>query len=265
MIVEFNILVFFIFFIFFNNNNNNKMVTKIIYIPHNQNIPDEQDNIISLVQSIDKNRNDLETKYNTNLVNIQDAFYRHRLDDEALKKYLDNEIKDKTAKDAVYYQNARLNNVKKMQDVNALITDLRTQQSSLINNYSSYTTIKSLKGQHLAVSNVPNTKDYMIHVNNKCVSVSNKKNYSLQECNNNRMSQRFTIESINDNAAYLAQFNTRAPPSEISSYPYNLVKSKLTGLCLEENKGELMIGNCSSLEGQKWKGMTSGVKTCRTN
>jgi hypothetical protein len=263
MIVEFNI--FFIFFIFFNNNNNNKMGSKIIYIQPNQNIPDEQDNIIGLVQSIDTNKNALEAKYNTKLKIIQDAFYRHRLDDEALKMYLDNEIKAKAAKDAVYYQNARLNNVKKMQDVNALITDLRTQQSNLITDYSSYNTIKSLEGQHLAVSNVPNTTDYMIHVNNKCVSVSNKKNYSLQECNNNRMSQRFTIESINDNASYLAQFNIRAPPTEIVSYPYNLVKSKLTGLCLEENKGELTLNNCISLDGQKWKGMTSGVKTCRTN
>ena len=245
-------------------------MTTYIYIPPNKNIPEseqnqEQLNIIDLVRSINGKKNKLETDYNSKLVSIQNNFYNHRLDDITLKTMLEKEIADKEVQDEMYYKNARLENIKKMQDVNTLIADLRTQQSKLTNNYSSYTTIQSLKGQHLAVSNVPDTKDYMIHVNNKCLSVNGKQSYSLEECNNNRMSQRFTIESINDNASYLAQFNIRAPPTEIISYPYNLVKSKITGMCLEENNGELMLNNCSSLSSQKWKGMTSNNKICRTN
>jgi hypothetical protein len=239
-------------------------MSKVIYVPPNDNIPNYQQNIVGLVDSIDNNRKNLETKYNDKLVSIQNEFYNNRLDDNQLKTMLEQEIRDKTTKDGIYYQNARLENIKKMQDVNALIADLRTHQSNLINNSSSYTTIKSLKGQNLAVSNVPNSKDYMIHVNNKCVSVNSKQNYSLETCNNNRMSQRFTIKSINDNASYLSQFNVRAPPTEIISYPYNLVKSKLTGLCLEENNGELTLNNCSSLAGQKWKGMTTHNNKCQT-
>jgi hypothetical protein len=245
-------------------------MTTIIYIPPNTNLPKdeqpaEQQNIINLINSINGNKNKLESDYDRKLTSIQNEFYNHRLDDTKLKVMLENEIKNKEAQYGVYYQNARLENIKKMQNINSLITDLRTQQSNLANNNTSYTTIQSLKGQNLAVSNVPNTKDYMIHVNNKCVSVNSRQNYSLEMCNNNRMSQRFTIESINDNASYLSQFNTRAPPTEIISYPYNLVKSKLTGLCLEENNGELTLNNCSSLAGQKWKGMSSNTKICRTN
>ena len=240
-----------------------------IYIPPNTKLPKtEQENehkdIINLVKSIDANKIALGSKYDSKLLSIQNEFYNHRMDDLTLKNMLEREIANKEAQDAVYYQNAKLENIKKMQNINSLITDLRTQQSNLVNNNSNYTTIQSLKGQQLAISNVPNTRDYKIHVNNKCVSVNSRQNYSLEECNNNRMSQRFTLEAINDNASYLTQFDTRAPPTEIISYPYNLVKSKLTGLCLEENNGELSLNKCTSLAGQKWKGMNSGVKNCKT-
>ena len=233
----------------------------IIYVPPNpNNISNDErqretQDVFDLVTSLNTNKTNLTNKYNDKLKNIQNEFYTYRLDDEKLERDLLNEEKEQIKRDNDSYQKILLENTKKMQNVVSLITDLKSNQKDLMDNNRSYSRIQSLNGQHLAVNNIPNTSDYMIHVNNKCMSIDHTNTYSLQQCNSNNLSQKFTLEPVNDNSSYLAQFNIRAPSTEITSYPYNLVKSKLTGLCLEESNGNLSINKCSSLTGQKWRGM----------
>ena len=115
-----------------------------------------------------------------------------------------------------------------------------------------YNSIRSLNDQLLSVSNVPGTNDYMIHLNNNCLDVSSNNTYSVKPCDSNSITQRFSMNPINNNTSFMTQFKIN--PDESESYPYNLVKSKLTGLCLEENNGNVLLNRCQSLNGQKWRG-----------
>jgi hypothetical protein len=241
------------------------MPPKYIYIPvsssDTEQTKQEHADITGLIKSLDTNRDNLQAAYDKKLVSIQNEFYKYRNEDKLMDQYLEKEIATQKEKDSLYYQNIVMKNNDGLQNIATLIKDVKGLQRDLMDNNRNYTSIQSLNGQHLTVSNVNNTTDYMIHVNNKCVDVDNN-NYTLQMCNSDNPSQRFSINRVNDNSSYLSQYDIRAPANEIMSYPYNLVKSKLTGLCLEEKNGNIMLSNCQSLNGQKWRGMHSDIKKC---
>lgn len=222
-----------------------------IYIPADVNTDDVQ----KLVRSVDRNKTNLLNNYDNKLKEIQNEYYLRRGDDKLLENDLNNELERQKDNEQKEYTKILLQNNKNIQNIVELVNDIKKQKSQMLDNNTNYTSIESLNGQHLSIQNIKNTNDYMIYVNNKCLSVNLDKKYSLEMCDNNSPTQRFTLNPVNDNSSYLSQYNMKAQPTEIISYPYNLVKSKLTGLCLQEQNGSLFMNQCTSLNGQKWKGM----------
>lgn len=234
-----------------------------ISIPPSQINPDdtrEQELIRDTIIDIETKRQNLSTKFDTKLLEVQNEFYLHRYDDDELQKELDREIEKQKQNNEEEARFLLTENTKKVQDVLKLSNDVKKMQTDLLKNVKSYNNIKSLNGQDLAISNIKDTNDYLIHINNKCLTTDSNKNYNLSECSYNDFSQRFTINPVSDNNSYTKEYGFKPQVSEIRSYPYNLVKSKLNGLCLEENNGSVFLNNCQSLNGQKWRGMQSKKK-----
>lgn len=235
----------------------------IIYVPPNYINPEDkttQDNIKNLIINIQEKKELLSNTYNNKLVEIQNKFYEHRYDDNLLQNELDREIAKQIEYDTNDAENLRLENNKKIQDVIKLSNDVKNLQTNNLTNFKSYNNIKSLNGQNLAISNIKDTNNYLIHINNKCLSTDINNNYKILECNQNNLSQQFTINPIVDNNSYTTEYNFKPQLSEIRSYPYNLIKSKLNGLCLQEDNGSILINTCQSLNGQKWRGMQTKNK-----
>ncbi len=237
--------------------------SNVIYIPPNYINPSDttsQNAIKNLIIDIQTKKDLLSENYNNKLIDIQNKFYEHRYDDKLLQAELDKEIQNQISNDTIDANNLFLDNTQKMQDIIKLSNEVKQMQTSLMNNVKTYDHIKSLNGQQLTISNIENTNDYRIHINNKCLSTDTNNNYKISTCNNNDFSQRFTINPVIDNNSYTKEYNFNPQLSEIRSYPYNLVKSKLNGLCLEESNGSVFVNKCQSLNGQKWRGMQSKNK-----
>jgi hypothetical protein len=237
---------------------------KIIYIQPNYIDPTDTSTttaIRNLVISLDEQRNNLSNNYNDKLVEVQNEFYNHRLDDEKLNAELSNELMKQIEYDNTEYQKLNLQKTQNIQKAVELSNDVNKLKKNLMTNVKTYNNIKSLNGQDLSIRNIRKTNDYMININNKCLSTDLNNNYSVENCNMNNKSQRFTINPVIDNNSYYSQYNFKPQMSEIRSYPYNLIKSKMNGLCLEEDNGKLFINKCESLNGQKWRGMHINSKS----
>jgi hypothetical protein len=206
----------------------------------------------NIIQTIDKNQGEMIDAYNNKLKNLQNIYYDSMNANVPFEKELQTE-EAKTKQENINFLSklvAKNNEGKK--NIGRIINDIDSSKYQLLVNNQNYTNIRSLNQQNLAVSNVPGTNDYMIHLNDNCLDVSGNNTYSVQPCNKYSLAQRFTLNPVHNNDTYFTQFKSN--PDSVESYPYNLVKSKLTGLCLEENNGNILLNKCQSLNGQKWRG-----------
>lgn len=224
---------------------------------------DDVKNIQSIIQTIQTNKEKLISTYNDKLINIQNTFYNQRNRDIELQTEIDTEINKQIQENDVYTNYLIRNNTNNIRNIGTLVNDInKLKHSSYIGN-TSYSHIESLREQRLAVSNVKDTKDYLIHINNKCLEVSGDKKYTLTPCSDNNLNQRFNFAPITNEYTYYTQFKSFPESIEENNFfPYNLVKSNTTGLCLQESNGSILLNNCQSLAGQKWKGFTSIGNKC---
>lgn len=221
------------------------------------------ENIVKILETIDENNISLKKSYNDKLISIQNDFYNQRDKDIEFANELQKEI-DKQKNENITYSNyLKEKNRDGIANLGTLVNDINKIKDSIYSSNKSYSHIESLQDQKLAVSNVKNTNDYLIHINDKCLEVSGDKKYKLQTCSNNNLNQRFNFAPITNEYTHYKEFKS-FPESHIEYkfFPYNLVKSNTTGLCLQESNGNILLNNCQSLAGQKWKGFTSVGNKC---
>ena len=142
---------------------------------------------------------------------------------------------------------------------------MKQYEEDLYKSGMKYNSITSLNGQQLSVSNIRDNK-YMVHLNNQCTSSSSNNPFGLNGCDSNSTSQSFEVKQIYDDASYYSQFQNNPSTEEMELYPYSILKSSLTGLCIEDVGGKITVNKCNSLRGQKWIGLVNpnGNKSCTT-
>lgn len=237
--------------------------TDYIYLPNSNSSGGSTRNIVGLVNDLNKTKQLLHTKYELALRNIQDKYYLNTVIDKQLEQELQKEINNyKKMETGLFKKNKEYQNT----SVRGLYDDLvkiKKYEEDLYKLGMTYNNITSLNGQQLTVSNIRDNK-YMIHLNNQCTSSSSSNPFGLNMCDPNSTSQSFEVKPIYDDESYFAQFQTNPEKGEMDLYPYNILKSSLTGLCIEEAGGKITVNKCNSLKGQKWIGLVNpnGTKSC---
>lgn len=240
---------------------------KLLFIPRTYNDTNDvlTDKIEELVKDLEASKKQIKGVYDNKLHELQQTIYDHSRDDELLKNELDTELKMHIQKETDLFKAHQLSQDNGMQNINNKINNLLLTQRELLSKGYRYGNINSLDdNQKLAVSSIEGTNDYLINVNNKCLHTNSKNQYTLQQCEQNSVGQRFQIHPIYDDQTYYAIFNKNPTQADQEAYPYNIVQSKLTNNCLEQDKGDIYLNKCESLKGQKWIGILgeSNKKKC---
>jgi hypothetical protein len=215
--------------------------------------------VIDIIRNIDDKQTSVRQNYDNKLADIQNQFYINRHLDKQYVDALNTEIAKQLEEDNNYINQIKIQNVEGVRNIGTLVNDIKKIQGELLVD-KAFTSMKSLNNQQISVSNIPNTRDYLIHLNDKCLDVKDKFTYSVQPCNEDSMTQRFSLNPVNDNNTFYSHFKEYpAILNDNNQYPYNLIKSKSTNLCLQEDNGNIIMNTCKSLSGQKWRGFKTNV------
>ncbi len=222
---------------------------------------DNQSNILEMIYDLDKRRSNITNKYEDKLKYLQDTYYNHQNDDFKLKQLLDSEVQNQIQQDSLYFKAYQDNQNYKMNNILNKINDLQALERKLYDGNMKYSSVTSFKGQTLALT--PNGRDYMINVNNNCLHIDHKNNFSLKICDPNSFGQKFKIVPIYDVKTFNDIFKVMPTQDVIDQFPFNVVVSKMNNLCLMDNEGKgVSINNCSALDGQKWIGFRNKSEKC---
>jgi hypothetical protein len=220
-------------------------------------------NVGAILNNMEQNKTDLIQAYNNKLLSIQNDFYSQRDKNIALQTELAAEIEKQKNQNIDYINHLKQKKNEGLRNIGTLVNDINKLKQTVYSNNKTYTYIESLQEQKMAVSNVKDTNDYLIHINNKCLEASGDKTYTLTPCSDNNLNQRFNFAPITNEYTYYKEFKSYPESNqEKNFFPYNLIKSNTSGLCLQESNGNILLNNCQSLPGQKWKGFTSTGNKC---
>ena len=119
-----------------------------------------------------------------------------------------------------------------------------------------YKVVKSYNnGQELSVLK-KQFNDYMLLLNNGCLSVSRDNNYKVEACNSDDPNQSFKIQPIYNKTEYKNHLDKNSRrlinPGELK-YPFVLVKSESNNNCLKNFHGKLSVEPCVESNGQMWQ------------
>lgn len=146
--------------------------------------------------------------------------------------------------------------LKQQQLKSNLLTQKLTQQN--IPENGPIQSIKSLYNQQvISVLPITDPDTYQINLNNNCLTVYNRDNVLLKDCQKNMNisdSQKFITKRIQNPADAKLTFGKQSFNKNII-YPYNIFQSNLTNQCLTlNNDGEIILNNCSPDNiNQHWK------------
>jgi hypothetical protein len=216
----------------------------------------------ALLKDLNTRATNLNQKYITKINEIQDILYSHQNDQKTIKDMLDNEMDNQKRLDEAYFSKYQTDQNSK---INALFSDIREVQSKnreLYTQNEKFNAIKSFNNQKLVVSPIKNTNNYLININNNCLSVDRDNNFSLKKCDSNSISQSFLIKNINDNTSYRREYNTIPDMNTITQFPYSIVKSSVNNYCLVDAGNGVAVTNCKNLDNQKWIGLKNANTKC---
>ncbi len=225
-----------------------------IYLPSSSNSGGSTKELVLLVDDLNKTKNFLNAKYANTLRNIQDKYYLNTVIDSQLQKELKNEVNKYKQSELELFKKNKINQDNSIIDLYNTLAEMKQYEQDLYKSNMSYNKVKSLNGQNLVVSNVRDNK-YVVHLNNQCINSSQNNPIGLNMCDLNSLSQRFVVKPVYDNMSHYAEFGKEPTKEEDKLYPYNVLKSSLTGLCLEDANGKITVNKCDSLKGQKWIGL----------
>jgi hypothetical protein len=241
----------------FDNIEDNDL--RFVYVPPGDNTVA----ISSLITDLNNKSHALDNTYILKVKRIQETIYNHQEDDLKLKKMLDSAINDQRKQDELYfkkYQDQQTADISKMLNDTIIANAVQTYLDKNPKNISS---IKSMYNQNLALTKIDSSDNYLININNNCLSIDpTSKVFSLKTCNTNSQNQRFTIHSIHDDVTFHQMYNEFPTLDKISQFPYNIVRSTVANYCLTDTKQGVSLSPCKSLEGQKWVGLRNTNNTC---
>ena len=240
--------------------------TDYVYLPKMSNSGGSTKELIILVDDLNKTKNFLNAKYENTLRNIQDKYYLNTIIDTQLTKELNNEINKYKQSELELFKKNKINQDMAVMNLYDSLAEMKKYEQDLYKQGLSYNKVTSLNGQNLTVSNVRDNK-YVVHLNNQCINSSQNNPLGLNMCDTNSLSQRFEVRPVYDNMSYYAEFQKNPTNEEADLYPYNILKSSLTGLCVEDVGGKITVNKCDSLKGQKWIGLVApnSDKRCKKN
>ena len=105
----------------------------------------------------------------------------------------------------------------------------------------------------------------MININNKCLTSYGDKDYELNNCRQNSLSQQFKISHIPDATAFrdFTGNNYEAVSNDLESpFPFNIVQSELTKQCLKSNDDGVSIEPCNASNNKIYWDLSSEDKVC---
>jgi hypothetical protein len=231
---------------------------KLLFIPRTYNNTDDvlTDKIEELVKDLELSKKNIKKVYNSKVNEIQQTIYDHSKDDILLQKELDKELQKQIQKETDLFKEHQIFQEKNMQNINDNVTNFLLTQKELLSKGYRYGSINSIEqNQKLTLSSVNGTNDYLININNKCLHTNSKNQYTLQPCQENSFGQRFQVFPVYDDQTFYATYNKTPTQKDQEAYPYNIVRSKLTNNCLENDNGQIYLNKCESLKGQKWVGI----------
>ena len=215
-------------------------------IEHFYDTKNQENKIQDNINEINIVRDNLSSKYINKNKNkkveyislLKDKLDSIRKEDESS---INNHIEIKTdeikkLKNLIYY----LNNSIKENDINKIETN----------------SIKSLKnGLKIAVENVNNKNNYLIHLNNKCASINSIGNFDLNECNKMDSKQYFQIKNIYNPEVYkdnLEKGIYNPFNGNNLEYPFNIIKSLNNYNCLDNDNDTIRVLPCQMKKTQRW-------------
>jgi len=239
------------------------MSKKFLYIPTSGDDPDAVQPLVAFVKDLETRKQLLRKAYPQKLQSLQNLVYSHQSDDEIFKKELDDAIKTQLREDQAFFQKHQIQQNATVHDLINQVVDLQSKSSDLNGGNDKYNSIKSEYNQ-LDVALQPHNQPgkYLVNVNHNCLSVTDKNNYGLAPCNKYSNSQRFALHEIDGEAAYFGQYQQNPDPKSKPSYPYNVLKSTLSGACLESQDDGLYLKPCKDMQPQRWNPSSEDKMRC---
>ena len=181
-----------------------------------------------------------------------------------LKERLDNILTNQIIQDNNYLinkQNEQDTRVGKLQEELATINTLRKDISENIDEIKQISSAHN--SEHISVRQLDNGK-YLININNKCLTSYGDKDYELNNCRPNSLSQQFKISHIPD-ATTFRDFTGNSYEADSNNpenpFPFNIVQSELTKQCLKSNDDGVSIEPCDANNKTYWD-LSSEDKVC---
>lgn len=217
-----------------------------------------QDYFQEMVNDLEKQKRELDAKIRDKNRELIILHNQHKNDHIRFKESVDIEYQKNASLDKQNFIKSQENQDLKLRKLQQQMTNVKMMEQDYYQNASNIRSLRSVSNPSRLVSITPlNQNEFLLNLNNKCLTVENQNKYHLEPCSSNKPGQRFIKDSVYDNATFLSVFpDTEEVPSQID--PFNLVYSKMTGSCLTEEGEGISLQECQKLfsdinNKQKWK------------
>lgn len=236
---------------FNNNNNSNSPLGNLIFQ--------------ELAKDIENKKAEINKKHNQKNDELQMIENKHKNDYQKFKDSLDIEqSRESEIEKRNFIESQKIQN-KQIQNLQEQITNFKINEQNYYRNSKNIKSFSSFTNPSRLISITPtNDKDFLIRLNNKCLTVNSTENYNLEPCSLNNPNQRFMNHTIYDVPSLMKVYPNINPVPE-SVEPFNIIYSKISGLCLTDENDGISLQECQNIftdlkNIQKWKPETTSPR-----
>ncbi len=213
-----------------------------------------------IVNDLEKRKLELNDKYTLKMNELQQINIKHKDDYNKFKDSLDIERAREAEIEKQNFIKSQEIQDKQLANLQEQITNFKIMEQNNYRNSKNIQSFSSFTNPSRLISIKPtNDKDFLIRLNNKCLTVNNNNmnNYNLEPCSLNNPNQRFMNHSIYDVPSLMKVYPNIDPVPE-SVEPFNIIYSKISGLCLTDENDGVSLQECQNIftdlkNIQKWK------------
>ena len=161
------------------------------------------------------------------------------------------------------------NKEQQIQEMNKYVDSLNEYAQRDVLNKLNAKDINTLKSHNNGMEISVNKSDtglrnYMVKINNGCLSVPSDNNYAVTACNSGDPDQIFNLNYVFNETGYRGLMDPAFP--QLASlgnvrYPFGMLRAKSNGNCLKNFHGYVTVEPCREYEGQRWAPVES-VNKC---